>query len=480
MTRGDWPARSPPPFERQTAAVSDIIKPALPRFHRSRLALSAFVRPSAERKELVLYAGLYAATAGALKLTGFVLFLWIARTLSVEAYADFGLSYALQTGLAMVALAGIVEAAVGLLNQNRTGEQRDALFAAANTAFLLMAGPITAVAMLAYVGLIRSRESGWATLAYVLVSGILLGFAALQSQLVRLQEKHVASMAFSFLAPLIGFAGGYLAFVVDQTVQSFFLGTTLGMAATLVGLRLWGIGFYQFRDGVADARPIFRGVGPFIAIAALGWLGGYGNTYVIEVLFAPTDVARFTFALMVTSIMQLIATALNQVWSPRFFRLIQEASSESVERGNRMFFRGQGLALGLTGGILLAVFPAAMRALGGNLVAYESMRLELLFLVMAYVILSPWWHCYNYYVVHGEGQEAMRLTLATSVLGMAVWMALMWMLGPLGIYAGFLMQMLLRMLAIVILAKRRWHITIAWDGVAAGLFLVLLGFAASK
>jgi hypothetical protein len=39
--------------------------------------------------------------------------------------------------------------------------------------------------------------------------------------------------------------------------------------------------------------------------------------------------------------------------------------------------------------------------------------------------------------------------------------------------------MLLRVLAIVPLARRRWPITIAWDGVAGGLLLVFAGLAVS-
>ena len=451
----------------------------LQRFHGSRLRLSGLLRPSAERSALVFYAGLYAASAGLLKLAGFVLFLWLARTLSVKDYAAIGLSYSLQTGLTMVAFAGVVEAVVGQLRAHRLAERQNELFSAANVAFVRIAVPTTVVAFCAFVVLVRPRATDLATLGWVLGSGLLLAFASMQAQVIRLQERHVASICLSFLVPLSGFVGGFVTFVIERTEPSFFFGMFLGTATALIGLRLLGIGFYSIVDRIGATRTILRGVGPFIAIGVLGWLSGYGNNYLVQLFFESTEVARFTFALMVTSIMQLVATALNQVWSPRFFRLVHELPPEIAERGYRRFSSWQALALGLAGATIIAVFPSLTRALGGNLVSYQSMRLELLLMVSTYVLLTPWWHCYNYFLIHGEGREVMRITVATSLIGVIAWTVSMLVFGPIGIYAGFTIQMLLRVVGIVISARKRWPVTIAWEGLAAGILLTLVGFVVS-
>src|SRR5579859_2522744 len=76
---------------------------------------------------IVWYAGLYSASAALLKLAGFALFLWIARTLQVSDYATFGLLYAVQTGMITFAIAGIVEAVVGLSRERRSVVERRAL-----------------------------------------------------------------------------------------------------------------------------------------------------------------------------------------------------------------------------------------------------------------------------------------------------------------------------------------------------------------
>ena len=70
----------------------------------------------------------------------------------------------------------------------------------------------------------------------------------------------------------------------------------------------------------------------------------------------------------------------------------------------------------------------------------------------------------------------MRITVVTSVVGVACWIALMWLLGPIGIYWGFLVQMCVRTVAIVAAARKEWPVKIAWDGVAVGALIALGAF----
>lgn len=428
---------------------------------------------------LVWYAGLYAGTTALLKLVGFALFMWLAYALPVKDYAAFGLFYALQTALTSLALAGIFEAVVGLLQKHQTPVRRRRLLGAANTAFALMALPAIAFVLFVFFAFARASESGLQGLIYVLASGILIAYSSLQAQIIRLEEQHLSSLHFSFLSPLAGLIGGGGAFLFEKTVQSFFLGSAIGLSLSMLGLCVCRIGFYEFVSRINVVRPILLRVAPFIAIAFLGWLSGYGNNYFVKVLFNSEEVAKFTFVFTLSSILQLIASSLNQVWSPRFYRIVYERPLEEVEKKNRLFFRSQGLALGLAGGIVIAIYPATIGVLGGKLIAYQAMNVELLLLFASYVLLSPWWHCQNYYLVHGKGQQLMKIVLVTSVVGVVTWLMLMWLLGPIGIYIGFMAQMLLRTSAIVAFAKKHWSVTIAWEGVALGLLLTLGGFVIS-
>ncbi len=206
----------------------------------------------------------------------------------------------------------------------------------------------------------------------------------------------------------------------------------------------------------------------------VGWLSGYGNNYVIKMFFQPAEVARFTLAFTLSSILQLTASSLNQAWSPRFYRITHELTVDEVEKENSRFCYLQGIVLGVVGGIVITLFPLTTSILGGNLAAYQSMHLELFLLFSSYVLLIPWWHCQNYYFAHGMGSNLTKNVLITSVIGIPVWFVLMWLLGPIGIYIGFMTQVLLRSIGVIYGAKKIWPVTISWDGVTIGI-LVLLG-----
>jgi O-antigen/teichoic acid export membrane protein len=426
-------------------------------------------------KGLIWYAGLYAASAAALRLAGFAFFVFLARALSVDDYAGWGLVYALQTGLATFSLAGIMESVVGLLRDHRTPESRRRLFGAANGVFLLMAAASIAVGVLLFT-VNAPRELHTLTLLSAIGSGALLGYASLQAQLVRLEEAHSTSLYFNFVVPLAGLIGSAVAFWFAGTAAAFFVGSMAGLTVSIAAASLVRIGFFTWTRDSGVIRALLSRVAPFVAVALFGWLSGYGNNYVVARIFAPEQVARFTFAFTLAAVMQLVSIALNQVWSPRFYRYVHESPFAEVEARNAQFFRLQAIVLGAAGGILVAGFGPVLRSIGGNLSYYSNAAAELALLVAGYVLLIPWWHCQNYFLVHDRGTEVMRVVVLTGIAGTIVWIALMWFVGPMGIYVGFAVQMLLRSAGIVPAARRNWPVRISWDGVVIGLALTGVGY----
>ncbi len=188
-----------------------------------------------ELNSLIYLFGLYSASTALVKLAGFLLFLWLARTLSVDDYASFGLLFALQTGFATFAITGIVEAVTGLMKEYSTVEERNKLFAAANTAFVLMALISIVFVLLLFVTLVQQSQIAFLEASYVLVSGLLVAFSSLQSQIVRLEENHHLSLCFSFLSPLAGVLGKfYCLFSRKDCAVSF-----LRICSRLVTLTVW-------------------------------------------------------------------------------------------------------------------------------------------------------------------------------------------------------------------------------------------------
>jgi O-antigen/teichoic acid export membrane protein len=421
----------------------------------------------------------YAGSAALQKGIGFALFLWLAHSLSVEAYALFGLLLALQAGLSGLAGAGIFEAVIGLLKECRTTASRVQLFHTANGVFAAQAIAAVGIVALIYSVLLRDTEASMADAVFIIAGGVVTAFFTFQAKLTRLEEDHSSSLALAFIPPLAGWVAAFAAFLLLRTVSSFFIGLAIGLLVCLVPFRHYGIGHYGYPRDIKATRPIVARLAPFVLIVILAWLSGYGSTYLIKSFFTATDVARFTFAYTLSSIMQLVASSLNQVWGPRFLRVVHELPVAEVERRNRRFFALEGIALGATGGLVLAVLSSVTQVVGASLSAYQDLTIELLLLFGAYAISIPWYHVQNYYLAYGKGIELMNVSLLTSIAGLLLWIGAIALLGVVGVYAGFVLLMFTRMFGAVVWARRTWAVRILWEGPVLALVLLGLGALAS-
>lgn len=416
------------------------------------------------------YSGIYGASAALLKAAGVVVFVWLAQHLSVADYGTFGLFYSLQQGISTFCAAGLFESAVARWTSERDSGDVAKFRAGVDSAFGVMAlisVLATAIAIARSPGL---RSAGLPFLAAVTVGGLLLGYATLRSQVVRLREEHRASAALSFFPALSAVACGATCFLAFRSVDAFFFGSAAGALVALTAVEATRARGRDSDGSAGDvAVALLKGASPFAVIAILGWLSGFGTNYLIDGMLTRGDVGRFTFALSVCSVMLLVAGALNQVWCPQFYRRALSTPFGQLEADNKSFYTGLALALGLLGGGIVLVLPRVLLAVGGNLAAYSSMSGSMALLFGGYVLLTPWWHCHNHFLARGLGAPILKVTVATSVVGVGALLGLMATIGERGIYVGFTFQMLIRSAGILVAAKRRWPIRIGWSGIVGGL-----------
>ena len=439
----------------------------------------ASIASQIRNSQLARFALVYAATASLQKGLGFVVFLWVAHRLDVDEYAVFGLLYATQTALTSFASAGIVESAIGLLRLYAQRSDRGRLFAAANSSFVVLGVSSTVLLLGIYVLFLRDSGAPPAAMFAVVIAGLVAAYVAITASLVRLDERHGASVALGFFVPVSALAGGAVGLWIMNTVTGFYAGSAIGSVVSLLPFFSSRVGHHRLSSHRAEVEAILRLLVPFVVIAMLSWLTGYGNTYLVEWMFLPAQVAAFTFAYTISSIMQLVATSLNQVWSPRFYRLLNELDAGEVERQSRRFTILQGLALALVGGGVLLVFTPAMDFAGGNLASYRDLRLELFFLCLGYAISIPWWHAQNYFYAHNKGRELLRVSIAGTSAGLVLWIGAVLALGGIGVYVGFFLQMLCRAVFALAWAWREWRIRIAWEGPLLAATGMLAGLACS-
>ena len=428
---------------------------------------------------LALYAAAYGFAAIVHKGLGFCLFFWLAHTLPQSDYARFGLLYALQTGLIAVATAGVVEMVIGRHHGLPIGEQRNLLYRTGNGVFLWLSLLAGFGAMGTYVSLLARYASVW-DLLVISATAFLLAFFTLQASFVRLDEAHRQSLVLGFLPPVVGLGCAFLSFSVWGTLTAFFGGMDVALLIMFFALYRWGMLHLGVTIRISNLVSVKSELAPYIVIALLAWLSGYGGTYLVESMFELTDVAVFTFIYTLSSILPITATALNQVWAPRFFRKATVFQPVELERENLVFYGVQGVILGLVGATVLIILPLGLEVIGGNLASYRDSGKGLAWLYGGYAVAIPWWHAQNYFYMHKQGLPLMRTLVITTILGLTMWVMLMFSLGVPGIYVGFFMMMLIRSLAVWRDAHARWNILLTWHGPVAACILLFVGVGLSN
>lgn len=420
-----------------------------------------------------LYTGLSVASSVGLKLGGFLLFLWMARSLPVERYAHFGLLYALQVAWGTFTLAGIQEAVAFLGRGRHSLQELDDLDKRGVVAFWVISATY---ALIGTAGLLVSATIfGWKNfnsteLISCSVCGIAQAFCALKSQLLLLRDRHLASWSIGFVVPATILGGGWLGFAAENSVESYFFSAALGATAGLLTLSFFGT-----RTPIQKRRVVWRGtnailalVPPFCALAVLGWLSGYGNNYVVGILFGAREIAHFTFLLSVSAAMNFFINPVSSFWAAKFYSLTPRVSAQALERMNRMLFLGLGIAIGIAIAVLTYSFEAATERIGAGLLSYRHLKVELFLMCAGYLFLIPYWYCANYFVYYGRGVQLLRLNVWATLIGFTCWIALMYLLGAIGIYAGFLVQMFIRSAGVFQTARKTWGLRVPWEGVASG------------
>lgn len=425
---------------------------------------------------MIRFALLFAGSAAVLKLMGFLLSLWIARALIPEQYGIWGLAFAIQVGIGTFGMVGIQESIVGLLKEHPGKAGRGYLYAASMEAYLATLAITLAVSLCVIFVALGWKGIGAIGYVGVIVSGSLMALTALQAQIARLEEDHIASLTFSFLIPLAGVCGSAIAFKVIPSVDAFFAGSGFGMllgTATFYR-RLRGL-TPRTSDVTVTRSKLLRRLTPFVIVALFGWLSGYGSSLFVNHLFGLDDVANLTFLLTIGSVLQLLTTALNQVWAPRFYSLIQSNQNiEAVERLNHRFYSAQSFGLGAISAVCIAGMPFLLDYAGGKLTGYRHMQVELFLIFIGYIVLVPWTHCQNYLLVYDKGKALMYVVLLTSIVGLSVWITLMFLLGAIGIYLGFFIQMMLRSIGISI-SVRQWPVRLRWSATVVGISIASTG-----
>lgn len=422
-----------------------------------------------KKSQITLLAVGYSLSAIFQKLLGFILFLWLARNLSVSEYGLFNLLYALQAGVMVFSSAGIIEMTIGQRHLSSSTSRGDS-WAVANGYFLWLS-LIAAIISLPIYKVWISNES-LAVWFWVILGGVLNAFFQLQSALVRLDEQHIRSIFLLNLPIAVGFVAAFIGILITHQLEPMFMLMSLAIGLTCVWLMFTRrLPLMVQLNGFSSSSVVSK-IFPFLIVGILTWSTGYGGMYLVSSMRSLEDVGVFAFVYTLSSLLQLLATSLNQVWTPIFFNWSNQHPPLDFEVHNAKFYLAQGLVISIASGLIIAFYDPILTLLGGTLIQYQKGGSGLAWILASYIVSIPWWHAQNYFYIYQKGTDLMIVVGLSTTLGLLLWLISMSLFGVKGIYIGFFLMMLLRSIFIWIWARRIWNIPFHMKAVATGLIII--------
>jgi O-antigen/teichoic acid export membrane protein len=428
-------------------------------------------------KSFLIFTGLYGFTAALNKIIGFIILLFLAKILSPNDFAEYGILIALQQGIVMFGSAGVIETVISRLKPDLDNKQ---LFSNALISFVSLTLLISLIAMSYLTFSNHGSLKNLYLYTLVILGGIFLSIISFKSQIYRIQQNHIKSIYYSFITSFLSvvFAGFF--FKIYKTISSYFLGTIIGVLVPMIFLEYFNKPYFKNRLDISQICNILISSIPYLLLVLLTWLSGSGNNYIIKFIFTSKEIAKYTFLLSLCSIMLMVASALNQVWGPKFFNYVKELTFAAAEKKASFFYFTLNSLLGIFGGGFIIYYHIFLNLIGGNLILYQGMELELSLMFLTYVITTPWWHCYNHFLVSGLGAELLKTAIISSSLALLFTIILMLSFGQIGIFIAVPSQILIRSISIMYYSKKKWNVRFNWYGILIGALFLFIGVILSK
>ena len=354
-------------------------------------------------KGIVFWSFIFAAISAFMKATQAALMMIMAALLTPIAYANFGILYALQTGMSTLSITGLIEYGIGKLPDSPAEEPRKDLFSLISGAYIIIA-MISFVIIFLLAFSIMNEKDILAAGGLAIILGGIVAFGTLQASLQRLEGNQKASLYSGTALTLVSVIGMLVGVWTNGRMDVMFCFAVVGAIIALLILKSRKYTYLCIIPNFQALFKIFRAISPYIVIGILGWLSGYGMNFFIDAQLDSLQVAYFTFLFNIASIGQLVASSMKMSWSPHFFRIFH-VDLINTELQTRKFYSFQSLSMGMMGFLCVIILPYAVNAIGGNLIYYANFKLELAFLFIGYIFCIPFWHSQNYYFAANKGDD---------------------------------------------------------------------------
>jgi len=400
--------------------------------------------------------------------------LFIARSLSVSEYSFFGQLYSIQQVMVSLIGAGFIESIIRITHDsqlNKIAIYKNALMASIPITLIYLLLAVLILAWFSYSGFSNSESIAFFV---AIISGSISGYYFFFSKLNRLLENHIYALLLLNIPLIAIFATGAVFVFIFERADMFFLGSLLGLF--LIGILLNKTYFLFIKNKYKISKSIIsqvqKNTKPYISVAFLGWLSGFGNVFLIGLFLSDFSIAKYTFLYTFSGVMLLVANSVNQVWSPHFYNISKHKSHELVEKKSYFFYSVATIILAAAASFMVLLYQPLIDLMGGNLVVYRGSVIELSLILTSFVIYTPVWHCRNHLYLKSPGSVMLKLSIIAYSISLSLMVLVIYIFGDIGIYIGSLSLAVTQVFCFGLYASRKWNINFPFGTIFYGCTVI--------
>lgn len=309
-------------------------------------------------------------------------------------------------------------------------------------------------------------------LAPLLLISLVTAICALASYYLRYTNRNLYSLTYFLFIPTFGFSVFLISISSRISLDTSIGIWSISLLAVLVSCVLFSsisIAPLCLSLSLKDILHLF----PYYLINILGWVTGYGMTFILNQRFSLSEVGAYAFLLSISSISQLIATGIEMSWNPTFIKLLETDPSFASRKSHYIFSL---IAILLALSSWLCKFTLDFLQHYNLISALNDVNYQLYLPIMfsAYVVCIPYWLIQDYLTAYSKSKHLLLITLFSCLFSLPLWIYLQFKLGVIGIFIGFLVQMIIKSLSALFLFEKSLPILIPYRAISLALLLVFL------
>ena len=418
------------------------------------------------------------------RLVQFAATFYLAHQSTEAEFGAFGFLIAVQQVVALLGQAGLVELLTGRIAKAADLRQRELEIEAVYRLgrwYRIAWFSFSAVALL-LATIIGNLDIPALLLVAAAASGFFLSKFYLESAAHQIVQHQRLAILFKVGPIFLIYGVGAISFSLGgNRLLFFFFGalTSLFVLTLIIRAPSTRMSLLQQHNISSHGQSeLVRQTLPYLAVAVLGWITGYGNTLIIKFIFDSEAVARYTLAFTLTMPIFMLCNATNQAWNPKFIELSKVWPADDLNHANAAASALQLLLVSISAIGLILFSPLILKLMGGNLKAYADVVPLAGIMMLGYIFLHLYYRVSIFYLVNNESKRFMLNSIAAGLFGLLISVILMLSCGSIGIYIGFAIANALLGVLFSSYARMRWsvqwpikNLILALAGVAGALFL---------